>query len=50
MEIDKKIIKKLVETLEELKKSIKGENIIDINNQAEEEKTYVFRFAMCFRF
>ena len=37
MEIDKKIIKKLVETLEELKKSLKGENIIDINNQAEEE-------------
>ena len=37
MEIDKKIIKKLVEVLEELKKSLKNEIIIDDNNQVEEE-------------
>ncbi len=37
MEIDKKIIKKLVEVLEELKKSLKGEIITDDNNQVEEE-------------
>ena len=37
MEIDKKIIKKLVEALEELKKSLKNEIIIDDNNQVEEE-------------
>ena len=28
MEIDKKIIKKLVESLEELKKSLKGQDIV----------------------
>ena len=37
MEIDKKIIKKLVEVLEELKISLKDEIIIDDNNQVEEE-------------
>ena len=37
MEIDKKIIKKLVETIEELKKSLKDENIIDNDSQVEEE-------------
>ena len=37
MEIDKKIIKKLFETLEELKKSLKDENIIDNDSQDEEE-------------
>ena len=37
MEIDKKIIKKLVEALEELKISLKDEVIINDNNQVEEE-------------
>ena len=37
MEIDKKIIKKLFETLEELKKSLKDKNIIDNYSQDEEE-------------
>ena len=37
MEIDKKIIKKLVEILEELKISLKNEIIIDDDNQVEEE-------------
>jgi acetyl-CoA carboxylase biotin carboxyl carrier protein len=37
MEIDKKIIKKLVEALEELKISLKDEIIIDDDNQVEEE-------------
>ena len=37
MEIDKKIIKKLVEALEELKISLKNEIIIDDDNQVEEE-------------
>ena len=37
MEIDKKIIKKLVEVLEELKISLKDKIIIDDNNQVEEE-------------
>ena len=37
MEIDKKIIKKLFETLEELKKSLKDKNIIDNYGQDEEE-------------
>ena len=37
MEIDKKIIKKLVEVLEELKKSLKGEIITDDNNHVDEE-------------
>ena len=37
MEIDKKIIKKLFETLEELKKSLKDKNIIDNVSQDEEE-------------
>ena len=37
MEIDKKIIKKLVETLEELKISLKNKIIIDDDNQFEEE-------------
>ena len=37
MEIDKKIIKKLVEALEELKISLKDEIFISDNNQVEEE-------------
>ena len=37
MEIDKKIIKKLVEALEDLKKSLKGEDIINSDSQVEEE-------------
>ena len=37
MENDKKIIKKLFETLEELKKSLKDKNIIDNDSQDEEE-------------
>ena len=37
MEIDKKIIKKLVEALEELKISLKDEVTINDNNQVEEE-------------
>ena len=37
MEIDKKIIKKLVEALEELKISLKDEIFINDNNQVEEE-------------
>ena len=37
MEIDKKIIRKLIEVLEELKKSLKGNDIIDSNETIEEE-------------
>ena len=37
MEIDKKIIKKLIETLEELKKSIDGKEIINSEVTAEEK-------------
>ena len=37
MEIDKKIIKKLVESLEELKKSLKGQEIIDDDTSEEKE-------------
>tara|TARA_Y100000590_G_scaffold185048_1_gene210834 strand:- start:30 stop:386 length:357 start_codon:yes stop_codon:yes gene_type:complete len=37
MEIDKKIIKKLVEALDELKKSLKGENLTISNSTVEEE-------------
>ena len=37
MEIDKKIIKKLVEVLEDLKKSLKEEIVINNDNPAEEE-------------
>ena len=37
MEIDKKIIKKLIEVLEELKISLKDEIFINDNNQVEEE-------------
>ena len=37
MEIDKKIIKKLVEALDELKKSLKGENLTISNATVEEE-------------
>ena len=36
MEIDKKIIKKLIETLEDLKKSLKGNEIINNNEPIEE--------------
>ena len=37
MEIDKKIIKKLIETLDDLKKSLKGEDIINSDSSVEEE-------------
>ena len=37
MEIDKKIIKKLVEALDELKKSLKGENLTISNSTVEKE-------------
>ena len=37
MEIDKKIIKKLIETLEDLKKSLKDGDIINGNEPIEEE-------------
>jgi len=37
MEIDKKIVKKLIEVLEDLKKSLKGKEIIDNDNLVEEE-------------
>ena len=37
MEIDKKIIKKLIEVLEDLKKSLKGNEIIDNGDPIEEE-------------
>ena len=37
MEIDKKIIRKLIEVLEDLKKSLKGNDVIDSNEPIEEE-------------
>ena len=37
MEIDKKIIRKLLEVLEDLKKSLKGNDVIDSNEPIEEE-------------
>ena len=37
MEIDKKIIRKLIETLEDLKKSLKGNEIISSNESIEEK-------------
>ena len=37
MEIDKKIIKKLIETLEDLKKSLKDKDILNNNSPIEEE-------------
>ncbi len=37
MEIDKKIIKKLIETLEDLKKSLKGNEIVNLEDVSEEE-------------
>ena len=37
MEIDKKIIRKLIEVLEDLKKSLNENEIVDIKNVAEEE-------------
>ena len=37
MEIDKKIIRKLMEVLEDLKKSLKGNKIINNENSIEEE-------------
>ena len=37
MEIDKKIIKKLIETLEDLKRSLKDKDIINNEDPAEEE-------------
>jgi len=40
MEIDKKIIKKLIETLEDLKKSLKGQDIVN-SSETVEEKTDV---------
>ena len=38
MEIDKKIIRKLIETLEDLKKSLKGNEIISSDEPIEEKK------------
>ena len=37
MEIDKKIIKKLIETLDDLKKSLKDKNILKSDSPVEEE-------------
>ena len=37
MEIDKKIIRKLIEVLEDLKKSLKGNEIVDKDDPIEEE-------------
>ena len=37
MEIDKKIIKKLIESLEDLKKNLKGEDLINKDSPIEEE-------------
>ena len=37
MEIDKKIIRKLIEVLEDLKKSLKGNEIVDGDDPIEEE-------------
>ena len=37
MEINKKIIKKLIESLEELKKSLKGQDIVSEDIPQEEE-------------
>ncbi len=37
MEIDKKIIKKLIETLEDLKKSIDGKEFINTETNVEEK-------------
>ena len=37
MEIDKKIIKKLIETLEDLKKSLSGDDIVNINEPIKEK-------------
>ena len=37
MEIDKKIIRKLIEVLEDLKKSLKDNEIVNIDDQVEEE-------------
>jgi acetyl-CoA carboxylase biotin carboxyl carrier protein len=37
MEIDKKIIKKLIETLDDLKKSLKDKNIFNSDSAVEEE-------------
>ena len=37
MEIDKKIIKKLIEVLEDLKKSFKDKEIVDVDDVVEEE-------------
>ena len=37
MEIDKKIVKKLIETLEDLKKSLKGIEIADVEDSPEKE-------------
>ena len=36
MEIDKKIIKKLIETLDDLKKSLKDKNILNSDSPVEE--------------
>ena len=37
MEIDKKIIRKLIEVLEDLKKSLKDKEIVDVDDVVEEE-------------
>ena len=43
MEIDKKIIKKLIESLEDLKKSLKDSDIIKIDENSTAEKTFTRR-------
>jgi len=45
MEIDKKIIKKLIETLEDLKKSLEGQDIVN-SSESVEEKIDVFGEAI----
>ena len=45
MKIDKKIIKKLIETLEDLKKSLEGQDIVN-SSESVEEKIDVFGEAI----
>ena len=45
MEIDKKIILKLIQTLEELKKSIQGQNL-NVSDETQEVKEDVSKFEL----
>ena len=47
MEIDKKIIKKLIEVLEDLKKSLNGNEIINNEEPIEENLHQELRKIMC---